>query len=271
MSPKSITDQEKRVLDIVKSNRKFLKAADYDEIEEFFPDVPPDQQKGIQTPPFQKDCPENAELIDLVPIENMSLGKVPLIDAIRNRKSHRKFTEGSLTLEELSFLLWATQGVRKIDRDQSSEIKAIRRTVPSGGSRHPFETYLIVSRVERLRPGIYRYLSLDHKLYMMSPAGDDLPQVMKDICFGQSFAGTSAVLFIWAAIPYRTEWRYSFTGHKDIAIEAGHICQNLYLACEAVSSGTCAIAAYDQKEIDKLIGADGIDEFTVYIAPVGKV
>ena len=59
--------------------------------------------------------------------------------------------------------------------------------------------------------------------------------------------------------------------HKDIAIEAGHVCQNLYLACEGISSGTCGIAAYNQKLIDTLIEVDGKDEFVVYLSPVGKV
>ena len=60
-------------------------------------------------------------------------------------------------------------------------------------------------------------------------------------------------------------------GHKDIAIEAGHICQNLYLACEAIRSGACGIAAYDQGLMDNLIGVDGKDEFVVYLSPVGKI
>ncbi len=94
---------------------------------------------------------------------------------------------------------------------------------------------------------------------------------MTKICGGQTFAGRGAVVFIWAIIPYRIEWRYSTIAHKAAAIEAGHICQNLYLACEAIGAGTCAIVAYDQKSADAFIGVDGKDEFTVYIAPVGKI
>jgi nitroreductase len=56
-----------------------------------------------------------------------------------------------------------------------------------------------------------------------------------------------------------------------IALDAGHVCQNLYLACEAIGAGTCAIAAYNQDLADELLGVDGDEEFTVYIAPVGKV
>ncbi len=77
--------------------------------------------------------------------------------------------------------------------------------------------------------------------------------------------------FIWTAIPYRMEWRYGLAAHKVIAIDAGHVCQNLYLACEAIVAGTCAVAAYDQDAVDHLIGVDGEEEFAIYLAPVGKV
>jgi SagB-type dehydrogenase family enzyme len=66
------------------------------------------------------------------------------------------------------------------------------------------------------------------------------------------------------------EWRYEIAAHKVIAIDAGHVCQNLYLACEAIGAGTCAMAAYDQEGIDRLLRIDGYDEFTIYIASVGK-
>jgi SagB-type dehydrogenase family enzyme len=66
------------------------------------------------------------------------------------------------------------------------------------------------------------------------------------------------------------EWRYDRAAHKVIALDAGHVCQNLYLACTAMGMGTCAIAAYDQDDCDELLAVDGEEEFTVYIAPVGR-
>jgi len=99
------------------------------------------------------------------------------------------------------------------------------------------------------------------------PDADDLMEK----AWYQNFIGKSAVVFVWAAIPYKTEWRYSFISYKDILIEAGHICQNLYLACEGIGAGTCAIAAYEQKVLDDLIQVDGENEMTVYISPVGKI
>ena len=58
---------------------------------------------------------------------------------------------------------------------------------------------------------------------------------------------------------------------KYCALDAGHVCENLYLAAEAIQAGTCGIAAYLQENMDAFIGVVGTDEFTVYIAPVGKV
>ncbi len=67
------------------------------------------------------------------------------------------------------------------------------------------------------------------------------------------------------------EWRYAEASHKVIAIDIGHVGQNLYLACEAVGCGTCAIGAYDQQLSDNLVDVDGDDEFTIYMSPVSKV
>jgi len=144
------------------------------------------------------------------------------------------------------------------------------RTVPSAGCRHPFETYLAIFRVEGLEKGIYRYLPLEHALLPMG-CPPDLEDRTIRAALGQPFAGRSAVTFLWTALPERTEWRYSEASVKVIALDAGHVCQNLYLACEAVGAGTCAVAAYDQERADELIGVDGEDEFVLYMAPVGKI
>jgi SagB-type dehydrogenase family enzyme len=78
------------------------------------------------------------------------------------------------------------------------------------------------------------------------------------------------VTFLWAAIPYRMEWRYGPAAHRVIALDAGHVCQNLYLACQAISAGACAVAAYDQEALDHLLRLDGDNEFVIYLAPVGR-
>lgn len=224
------------------------------------------QNLGYPPPPVQKPRPEGGCIIPLPgPDEAAVLGNISVAEAIRRRRSHRKYSSKSLSLQELSFLLWATQGVRGAHDPVRSY-----RTVPSAGCRHPFETYLAVFRVETLQKGIYRYLPFERALLPLGcPA--ELESRMSRAALNQPFAGKCAVSFLWTAIPERTEWRYSEASVKVIALDAGHVCQNLYLACEAVDAGTCAIAAYDQELADALVGVDGENEFVLYMAPVGKL
>jgi SagB-type dehydrogenase family enzyme len=208
-----------------------------------------------------KPAPAGAEPVQLPDPAETAIDTRPLNELMAARESRRKFSDEPLTLSELSFLLWATQGVRKVGR------KASLRIVPSGGARHPFETYLFVSRAEGLEQGLYRYLPFDHALVKVAEMQDfdaELDRVMLKHQFG------GAVTFVWTAIPYRSEWKYSFEASRLCLLDAGHLCQNLYLACEALGCGTCAVGAYDQEGLDAMLGVDGEDEFTVYAAPVGK-
>ncbi|MDK2886393.1 MAG: hypothetical protein PWP54_951 [Thermosipho sp. (in: thermotogales)] len=225
-----------------------------------------DRQKGLPKPPVEKPYDKNSKIIDLPSFDEFSnLENINLVNLILNRRSRRSFSDLPLTLKELSFLLWSTQGVKKY----IPEKEVVFRTVPSAGACHPFETYLVINNVENIEKGIYRYLSLEHKLLLIK-LGDFSKEVI-EATLGQQFVGKSAVVFVWAAIPYRTEWKYAQESYKAIALDAGHICQNLYLSAEAIKCGTCAVAAYDQEKMDKLIGVDGNDEFVVYLAPVGKI
>ena len=121
-------------------------------------------------------------------------------------------------------------------------------------------------------PGLYRYLPLDHKLCLLSTEPDLAARV--HAASRDQFVLDSAATFIWTALPYRSEWRYAVLAHKMIAVDIGHVCENLYLAAESIGAGTCAIGAYDQARIDAVLGVDGVDgvdEFTIYMAPVGKL
>lgn len=223
------------------------------------------QSRGKLPPPVQKPPPDDAQKIKLPGSgEWKAFARVNLLDAIANRASYRQPSRGYLSLAELSFLLWATQGVKT----QQLPLHAFR-VVPSAGCRHSFETYVAALQVKDINPAIYRYLPLSHELIKVKEH-DELDERVTDAALGQSFAGRSAATFIWTTIPSRMEWRYAEASHKVIAIDIGHVGQNLYLACEAVGCGTCAIGAYDQQLSDNLVDVDGEDEFTIYMATVSK-
>jgi SagB-type dehydrogenase family enzyme len=163
-------------------------------------------------------------------------------------------------------MLWATQGIKDI-RGKSY---ATLRTVPSGGARHGFETYLLVQHVKSLQPGAYHYLPLGHQLEFLH-AVEDLPAAISVSLEGQSWASKASAVFYWSFLPYRCEWRYGIWAHRVALIDAGHVAQNLYLACAALGLGTCAIAAFDMAICDSLFDLDGEEEFTVYASPVGTI
>jgi len=224
-----------------------------------------DQDLDLEKPELTKKITESDDIVSLPAPDRAVVINSNIFECIENRKSRRKFLKDEVSLNELSYLLWATQGVRKTFKHRIHSL----RTVPSGGARHPFETYIAVNSVTGLKPGLYRYQPFEHELvYLYTP--DNMVEKLKEGSLGQSFAGNCALSFIWTAIPYRTEWRYSVESKKIILQDSGHLCQNLYLACESINCGTCAIGAYDQDLMDSFLKVDGVDEFTIYISPVGK-
>lgn len=227
-----------------------------------------DQNQGVAPPPLQKPPRPDQQPLPLPgPDALQAFHGTDLLAAIARRRSHRRFKPQALPLAELALLLWASQGIHSVLSPGTA-----LRTVPSAGCRHAFETYLLISRVGNLPPGLYRYLPIEHALVcerQMDLA--ELHATLIPAALNQAFVATAPVTFAWTTLPYRMEWRYDLAAHRVIAIDAGHLCQNLYLACEAIAAGTCAIAAYNQDLMDELLGVDGKEEFCIYLAPVGKV
>ncbi len=226
--------------------------------------APSDQMLGLPQPLFE--VPDQGGAVHALP--DPAGFEVPALDlweAIVRRESVRDYSSEPLALAELSYLLFATQGVRAVVGGEYT-----LRTVPSAGARHAFETYLLVNRVEGLRNGLYRYLALDHRLLEV----DLDPAVggrIRAACYNQPFMQTAAVVFVWTAVPYRMTWRYGERGYRYLFLDAGHVCQNLYLAAEPIQCGACAIGAFDDDELDRAIGADRSDQFPIYVATIGKL
>jgi SagB-type dehydrogenase family enzyme len=223
------------------------------------------QELGEPQPPYQLPYDPKLPLIDLPKPDSIDLGDYTLRKAIEERRSLRRYSEDTLSLEELSYLLWLTQGVKKIDEKRN----VAWRTVPSAGCRHPFETYLSINRVDGLMPGLYRFLALEHKLAPVQ-INDLFNERLTKACMGQRQVATSAVTFIWAAVPERTLWRYSERSYRYMYLDAGHVCQNLHLAAESINCGICAIGAFDDDAADELLGFKPPEMFVIYIASLGR-
>lgn len=251
---------EEQLKQRIDSNREFMKS-DFGDVK-----YESDQHKKLPQPPLSKPA-AGGEVIALTRDFGGVVTKPGYLELLQERKSIRVYKQGvKLSLDQLSFLLWSTQGVTGIRGNQYAAL----RPVPSAGARHPFETYLAIFHVEGLAKGIYHYLPLDHTLEFVAAVEDLEEQVGAGLC-GQSWAAKGAVVFFYSVVPYRSEWRYSIESHRVMLLDAGHVMQNLYLSSHAIGCGTCAIAAFDQPAVDKLLFLDGQEEFVVYAAPVGAV
>ncbi len=225
-----------------------------------------DQGKDLPQPPYEIPLEDGKPLIDLPDPESIDTGSYDLRKAIEERRSVRRYQEEDfLSLEELAYLLWLTQGVKKVNEKR----KVTLRTVPSAGCRHPFETYLSINRVEGLEPGLYRYVATQHKLAALDLRGD-FNEELAEACLGQRQVRTSAVTFIWAAVPYRTVWRYAERSYRYLYLDAGHVCQNLHLAAESINCGICAIGAYDDDAVDQLVNLTPPEMFVIYMGSLGR-
>lgn len=248
--------------DKIRSYREFLK----DSLRLKIDFTKTDQNQGIKAPALQKPPLEEQALISLPDEQSFDVFRgTDLLDAITLRRSHRRYLDQPVSLIELSWLLWSTQGIIEVLSPECA-----LRTVPSAGCRHAFETYILVRQVESLENAIYRYLPVDHSL-VLEYHEEDLLTKLYHATLGQAFITSAALSLIWTAIPYRMEWRYGLAAHRVIAMDIGHVCQNLYLACSAINAGTCGVAAYHQQKMDSLLRVDGECEFTIYLAPVGKI
>jgi SagB-type dehydrogenase family enzyme len=226
--------------------------------------IPSDQEKHLPQPPLEVPPDPKKPIIALPKPETITVPPRDLRTAIEERHSVRAYAREPLTLEELAFLLWCIQGVKNV-----TGTYATFRTVPSAGARHALETYLLINDVEGLKPGLYRYLALTHRLQQLD-SDPTLYIRIAQACLDQQFIMRCGAVFLWVAIPYRMTWRYSERGYRELHKDAGHVCQNLYLAAQSVGCGVCAIAAYDDDVMHDILGIDGENQFLIYLATVGK-
>ena len=222
------------------------------------------QEEGAPQPPLELPFPPDAELIALPAPDKLAMPVVGLREAIEKRRSLRRYQDAPLSLEELSYLLWLTQGVQRI-----TGRPATLRTVPSAGARHAFETVLLVNNVSGLEPGLYRFIATRHALMQME-APADIREQLTHATHEQEHVRQSAVTFAWAAITERMAWRYSERSMRYLFLDAGHVCQNLYLAAESIGCGACAVGHFLDGELNALLGLNGVDQFVLYLATVGK-
>lgn len=225
---------------------------------------PSGQKQGLAMPAFQLPYQTNKKMIQLPEPDMLEEKEVNFLELIELRTSVRQYHHTPLSLHDLSYLLWCSQGV-KMAMPETGTL----RNVPSAGARHAFETYIFVNHVEGVPAGLYRFLALEHVLIEVDMA-ENIGQAITEAFLNQKMILSSSVTFIWTAVAERMTWRYGDRGYRYLHLDAGHVCQNIYLAANILNFGACAMAAFDDERLNAVLQIDGVQQFAIYGACVGK-
>ncbi len=250
---------QEEIKKLIQANRDFLKPM------EDVPDYQSDQDLKKPQPPLVKEPMTDQSIKLPVNYQDLMIDN-DFLHVINNRQSHRVYTQQKMSLLQVSYLLWCSQGIKGI----RGKHYATLRTVPCGGARHEFEVYMAIQNVEGLKDGLYHYLPMTHSIEQLKTMSD-LKDFISQSLDGQVWASKANVVFYYSYVCYRAEWRYGIYAGRMIMADAGHITENLYLSAASISLGGCAIGAVNGKLADQTFGLDGNDEFILYAMSVGTI
>ena len=184
-------------------------------------------------------------------------GTMSLEEALAHRHSVREFVSGAPTLDEVSRLVWAAQGVTAQGH----------RTAPSAGATYPLEVYLVAGDVKDLSAGVYRYRPGQHRLEAVSDG--DIRRQLAEAAIDQKWVGQAAMVVVIAAVFERTTARYGKRGERYVHMEAGHAAENLLLEATALGLGATPVGAFNDSEVSRLLRLPS-GEAPLYLIPVGR-
>lgn len=179
-----------------------------------------------------------------------SKGEMSLEESIKKRKSIRSFKEKELTLEQISQILWSSQGLTH----------GYYRAAPSAGAFYPLEVYIAKS------DGVYRYVPEEHKLVTISSEDKRTPLALAAL--GQMFIARAPVVIVIAAVYSRTKGKYGERGDRYVHIEVGHAAENIHLQAVSLGLGSVPIGAFWDEQVKRTLSLPKNHE-PLYIIPVG--
>jgi SagB-type dehydrogenase family enzyme len=173
------------------------------------------------------------------------------------RKSTRYFSDRPVKLKELSKVLGSC---RVVDVKREPE----RRSYPSGGARFPVELYVASFNVDGLNQGAYHYNMLKRELEQLWKT--DLRSRRRELI--SPYLENPAVTILFTSVVARSEVKYGIRAYPYSLIEAGHMGQNIHLACGEIGLGSCSVSGFvddTAKEIFDLTE----DEIPIYTISIG--
>lgn len=180
------------------------------------------------------------------------IGKMSVEEAIFRRRSERSDYPNELTMEQISQLLWAAQGIT----DKTWGFRA----APSAGALYPLYLYLVKS------DGVFQYVPDGHKLIQIS--AEDKRSSLVRASLGQTYVGEAPLDIVIAGNFRITEAKYGQRSYRYLNMEIGHAAENIHLQAVAMGLVSLPVGAFWDDVVAKTLELpDTQDPF--YIIPVG--
>jgi SagB-type dehydrogenase family enzyme len=190
-----------------------------------------------------------------------------LSKVLMGRRTWRRFGKRPIERVELAQLLRLTSGITHwLTVPGLGEVPL--KTSPSGGARHPIESYVLVLDVRDVPAGIYRYAPERHELDLLREGATR--QELEKLIPKQPWFANAAVVLFFTAVFERTQWRYEFArAYRTVLLEAGHVCQTFLMTATSLGLAPFSTMAIDDARLEALLGVDGISEAVLYAAGAG--
>jgi SagB-type dehydrogenase family enzyme len=188
-------------------------------------------------------------------------------EALLIRRSIREFKNEAITIQDVSQILWAAYGITE-ERSSPSFLRGGLSTAPSAGALYPLEIYFVAGKVTGLKAGIYKYISQDHSLELVSEG--DVRKDLAAAALNQEFLETAPASLMYSSEYSRMTQKYGNRGRERyVCMDLGHSAQNVYLQACALGLGTCAVGAFTDEMVSIVMQLPE-DEEPLYIMPIGK-
>jgi SagB-type dehydrogenase family enzyme len=162
-------------------------------------------------------------------------GGMPLMEALKGRRSARSFAPRELPLQMLSNLLWAAFGINRPDG---------HRTAPSARNWQEIDIYVVMTS------GAYVYDAKAHALTRV------VAQDVRALAGKQSRARSAPVTLVYVADARRMSGASDEARAEFAVADTGFIAQNAYLYCASEGLGTVVFASIDRERLAQALMLD---------------
>lgn len=190
-----------------------------------------------------------------LPPPQIELG-FPLMKALMNRRTKRKWKVEPLSQQDISNLLWAACGITHKETKKSKS----RRTAPSGRNSQTIKVYVALGK------GFYLYEERSHSLILKKPI--DIREyltnqkMMKGMPLGLVYVSDFSKLKGYVGTD---DSRKLFVA----GTETGFISQNVYLYCASAMLNTAVIGLVNRRDLHQRMGL-AEHEKVIYTQAIGK-